>query len=412
LAIECLQTVPNKPEPAQLLVKSLKAFSSWQSTLTWLKDPPAGYMLPPVDIMKGFDDISAKAGSGGFANEFDFGLAIVELMASAHDGHYAFRPDVFKSFGFRNRLANDIVSVSVDGIQVPKLYHYRGFFFLLLLLFFSFFFPCLLFYCFAVANSLSLGELNTTLGTPTMPRAISMINGRNAAELIQEMGLRFSGYQDPDSQWNSQMQNYANPLGSTFVAASLSYQGATLTITYENGEEATEANFAILRPGANFTGVITGEDYYNRFCNPRTSPTPAAVSAQEEPTPTPTTAAVAPTQTIQNYPVPAIRDSGSNTTSGYFLQGAGYDDVAVLAVSSFAAGGNMGAVEYLSNFQATVEKFLVMSKESGKRKLIIDLTTNGGGFVIAGYDLMAQVRIPDGTNSVGRYGFVMTSLLT
>ena len=81
-------------------------------------------MLPPVDIEGGLTNISETAGAGGFANEFDFGLAIVYLLQSAHDGHFSYRPDVFKAFGFRNQLTADIVTVSVDGIEVPKLYHY------------------------------------------------------------------------------------------------------------------------------------------------------------------------------------------------------------------------------------------------------------------------------------------------
>lgn len=127
LAMECLQSVPNKPDPAKALVKSLKAFVQWQSTLAWLKDPPASYMLPPTDIEGGLDNISATAAAGGFANEYDFQLSIVKLLVSAHDGHFAYRPDVFKAFGFRNTLASDIVSVSKDGKETPKLYHFGAY---------------------------------------------------------------------------------------------------------------------------------------------------------------------------------------------------------------------------------------------------------------------------------------------
>lgn len=81
-------------------------------------------MFEPVDIMAGLDNISTTAAAGGYGNEFDFGISIVYLLQSAHDGHFAFRPDVFKGFGFRNAMAMDIVTVSIDGIQVPKLYHY------------------------------------------------------------------------------------------------------------------------------------------------------------------------------------------------------------------------------------------------------------------------------------------------
>ena len=105
------------------MVNSLKAFIQWQSTLAWLKDPPSSYMLPPTDIEGGLDSISEKATSGGFGSEYAFQLAILKLIASAHDGHFAYRGDVFKAFVFRNSLVADIVSVSRDGKEVPKLYH-------------------------------------------------------------------------------------------------------------------------------------------------------------------------------------------------------------------------------------------------------------------------------------------------
>ncbi|KAK0620702.1 peptidase S41 family protein [Immersiella caudata] len=360
LAIECLQTVPNKVEPAQRLIKSLKAFLGWQSTLAFLKDPPQSYMFPPVDIMGGFDNISATVASGGFTNEFDFGLAIVYLIQAGHDGHFAFRPDVFRGFGFRNRMAMDIVSVSVDGIQVPKLYHFS--------------------------------ELNaTTSRNGAFPRAIVRINGEDAATVIERRNQVFSLYQDADSQWNSVMRSYAFPGASTFVAASLDYQGPNLTLTYDNGETRTEANFAIIRDGANFTGVNTGEDYYQRFCNPDTAPQAAtATSTILIPAPTPTqTAAAAPS--ISGYPFPVIRDSGSNTTSGYFLNGTGYEDVAVLAVTSFSPGGDMGFLAYMTDFQRVVEQFLALCKANNKKKLVIDLAANGGGYIVAGYELFNQI---------------------
>jgi hypothetical protein len=86
------------------LVKSLKAFVQWQSTLAFLKDPPPSYMLPPTDIEGGLDDLSTAAAAGGFASEYDFQLGIITLFATAHDGHFGYQPDVFKAFGFKIHL--------------------------------------------------------------------------------------------------------------------------------------------------------------------------------------------------------------------------------------------------------------------------------------------------------------------
>lgn len=143
----------------------------------------------------------------------------------------------------------------------------------------------------------------------------------------------------------------------------------------------------MLRTGANFTGVKTGEDFYNRFCNPNTTQTVSAAPAAN----TTTTALPKPAPTITGYPFPIVRDSGANVTSGYFLNGTGYDNVAVLSLLAFAPQGNIGAVEYLSNFQSTVSSFLSQFKAAGKTRLVVDVSANGGGFVLAGYELFAQV---------------------
>ncbi|KDN65324.1 putative peptidase S41 family protein [Colletotrichum sublineola] len=346
LAFDCLQTVPNKPGPAKELITSLKAYVQWQSTLAWLKSPPASYMLPPTDIEGGLDEISKKAEAGQYKSEYEFQLAIFQLIASAHDGHFAFRGDVFKGFSFRNSLAADIVSVSRDGVEVPKLYHL------------------------------------------------------DAVTQIADLNLKFSGFQDPDSQWNANFKSYASNQSFLVVAASLAFQGSKVTLTYDNGEERSEDSFALIRPGSNFTGINSGEDYYNRFCNPDNAPKrapsmpPGTMPNQTNPNqPPPKPSLPPPAPTIEGYPFPIVRDSGANTTSGYFLNGTGYDDVAVLSVLSFASPDpeTIDAVEYLTNFQSTVAEFLAKSKEAGKKRLVIDVAANGGGFVVAGYELFAQL---------------------
>ncbi|KAE9571893.1 hypothetical protein CGMCC3_g12103 [Colletotrichum fructicola] len=352
-AFDCLQSVPNKPGPAKDLIKSLKAYVQWQSTLSWLKNPPASYMLPPTDIEGGLSKIGEKAAAGGYKSEYDFQLEIFQLFASAHDGHFAFRGDIFKGFSFRNTLASDIVSVSRDGIEVPKLYH--------------------------------MGQLENN----STPPAIIRINGRDAATLLEDLNLKFSGYQDPDSQWNANFKSYAFKEAVPLIAASLAFQGPKVTITYDNGEEKSEDSFALIRAGANFTNVNNGEDFYNKFCNPDANKTPANGTKPDAPktsSPPPP-----PKPTIEGYPYPVVRDSGANTTSGYFLNGTGYEDVAVLSVTSFAPPDAIDATEYLTNFQDTVAKFLAESKKAGKKRLVVDVAANGGGFVVAGFELFAQL---------------------
>lgn len=123
LAYDCLQSVPNKAGPSADLIKSLKVFASWQSTRTYLKNPPPTYPFPAVDIDAGLDTISTTATNGGYKNEYDFGVDLLKLWGSAHDVHLGHIPDVFKVFEFRNQLTSDLVSISIDGKSPPTLHH-------------------------------------------------------------------------------------------------------------------------------------------------------------------------------------------------------------------------------------------------------------------------------------------------
>lgn len=209
-------------------------------------------------------------------------------------------------------------------------------------------------------------------------------------KFLDQMNAKYSSFQDPDSQWNSQFPNYANPSALLSIAASLEYMGDNLTLTYENGEEKTQPSFAIVRDGAGFDGIESGEDFYNKFCNPdSTEGTTDAATASAS------SSRAEEKDSVDEvvFPEPVVKDSGANDTLGFFLTEPGYDDVAVLSVSSFAGEG-VGALEYLTNFQQVVESFLGKSKQAGKKRLIVDLSANGGGFVVSGFELFAQVRLP------------------
>lgn len=241
--------------------------------------------------------------------------------------------------------------------------------------------------------------MNATVGgNGTLPPAITKINGQPAAAFLERLNLKYSNYQDPDSQWNSQFATYASPDALPIVAASLFFQGPSVTLTYDNGMEKTEDSVAAVRKTVDFAGVNTGEDFYNKFCDPVLAAASTTGNATATPTTTSSstvlaTAATAPT--ILGYPLPVVRDVTSNITAGYFLNGTGYDDVAVLSVSAFSPSGDIDAISFLTDFQKTVETFLAACKASSKRRLVIDVTANGGGYVVAGYDLFAQVRYCD-----------------
>ncbi|KAK4183954.1 peptidase S41 family protein [Podospora australis] len=351
VALECLVSVPNKRESALRLVKSLKTYLQWQSTLTFLKDPPRDYYWPPTDLMAGLDDIASKVCTRHFPNEWEFGKAIYLLLSSAHDGHLYYVPDIFNPFWFDNDLIQDLTHVSVDGLEVPKLYHRQ-----------------------LLTNS------------SEMPPAVVKINGEDAVQVISRgLSEQFLGFQDIDAALNSQFESSHFPVNrSLWLSGSLIAIPQRITLTYDNGEERTGESYAFVTSRVNFTGIETGDDFYNRCCNPEVVP--------YSPSETPTTTHSPPAPTIDGYPWPVVRDDGYNLTAGYFLNGTGrYNDVAVLSITGFEPSDEANFTSFLQDFQKTVAKFLAACKGEKKTQLVIDLSTNGGGYIMAGYELFAQL---------------------
>lgn len=84
------------------------------------------------------------------------------------------------------------------------------------------------------------------------------------------------------------------------------------------------------------------------------------------------------------YPSPVVRNP-DNQNSGYFLDGEGYEDVAVLAVNSFVGAGSE------VDFQNVNSELIAAAVAANKSKLIIDVSANGGGTILQGYDLFKQL---------------------
>lgn len=98
----------------------LQSYVQFQTTLNYLKSPPPEYQLGSVDLVSQLNAIAQGARSGHYSNEFQFESDIYSLFASAGDGHLSYLPYLIGSFLF-SRM-DDLVSVSEDGIQTPKVY--------------------------------------------------------------------------------------------------------------------------------------------------------------------------------------------------------------------------------------------------------------------------------------------------
>ncbi|KAK7516335.1 hypothetical protein IWZ03DRAFT_423667 [Phyllosticta citriasiana] len=363
-------SVPLNVSAALDLIETVKPYWEWQSTISYLKTPPAEYVekiQDPVDVFGELDIIESKVKNGSFANEYEFGLSIYRLLQSTHDGHFVYVPDsVGGIFNFGRTLP--LVSVSVDGKSLPQPYAY----------------PDIL--------EASLGDSSFT------PSPIVKIDGEPATTWLENWS-QYGSLQDRDALYNNVFYELAIvALGNssagmgTFTGGGRGrwiYPGATTTIQFENGTSVVLNNFAKVL--TDFDGVDSGEALYKKkFAVPAdhyfqngalntatttTTATPTSTSASTNTKSTP----------APGYPTPVVRQE-NNLIGGYYLDGEDYADIAVLSVPSFVGSSNAGI-----SFQETSQRFLAEAVAAGKTKLVIDLSANGGGTILQGYDLFKQL---------------------
>lgn len=182
------------------------------------------------------------------------------------------------------------------------------------------------------------------------------------------------------------------------------YPGPTTTLTFANGTNVTNENYARPGPRVSFIDIESGADLYRKY-----------LTHENE----------APVDTIQmldhhkekrsatendhsqihylhqhipllhhpeagsinapGYPPPIIRQR-SNMNAGYFLDGPGFEDVAVLTLTSFVHEHSAGI-----EFKKVNSDFIAAALAANKTKLIIDVSANGGGVILQGYDLFKQL---------------------
>ena len=116
----CLTSVPFNPAVATRFIKYYNDTLQFQSTLPYLKDPPAGYQQPATDLLGGLTSIQQAINDNVFPNQYSFEATLQNLINSAHDAHVQLIAGVLAAFTFASPY--EIASVSIDGIQLPKIY--------------------------------------------------------------------------------------------------------------------------------------------------------------------------------------------------------------------------------------------------------------------------------------------------
>jgi hypothetical protein len=355
-AFDCLNSVPVDASGNSQLIDELKKVWQFQSELVWYKNPGSDWEYGSLDIIGELDRIKSSLGS--FQSEYAVQLAIQNITVRTGNFHFNYRPDILQIFDFARPF--NVASVSSDGKSLPKLYVHED------------------------IKSLAAGSRRVS--------AIEQINGKDPYEFLQSTW--FSQYIDSDGRMNNMFSKGDTEHQGAFASQD-KYDGNSTEIKWANGTTATIRNLAF--SDFDFSGITDGKSFFQKFCTGSISGASAStadIKDKDSGVDVVSPRGPGPVLTIPHgdyhtrnkrqiipssgYPDAVVEDA-LGTVAGYFLNGQGYEDVAVLKIISFSNPSSSGETLFNNGFQATIKDFLSQCESKKKTKLVIDLRENGGG---------------------------------
>ena len=374
MAYECALSAPIVVDDAVKLLDGLIAYFQFQSDVTYLKEPPSGYLLAGVDLLGSLAGLQKAVQNGEFKSEILFEEKLAHILGQTHDGHLQFTTDGMGVFDYvRNPVIGALVSVSIDGEQLPEVY--------------------------------ALGDIaaGTRGNMSYKPSPITLVDGVEVTEWLMTAALNTTiRFQDPDALWNSLFWTVSAADGSDGTQGYFTspfpnyYIGPSTNVTFANGSYLAYENQAYT--SLDFTGVHDGKSFYHKFCNAqyKSAHGQGGSKVKRSRTRRDLSTISGATQKQIDFPrgayPPAVIESADSAFAGYFLNAPGFENVAVLSILSDTEDAVLSA-------QQTMKKFIKLCQENGKDHLIIDQTSNPGGLILLGYDVFKQVSIVDSVSA-------------
>ncbi|KAL9068013.1 MAG: hypothetical protein Q9157_006629 [Trypethelium eluteriae] len=334
--IACLISVPFHPEVASRFITYFNETMQFQSTLTYLKNPPSTYQQPALDFQARLQQIQDRVNAGFYQNH-PFAL----------------------------------VTVSPDGKQVPEIYFHDD-----------------LLACNGQHSNCTVSAVESINNVPVVDYLTSFAQ-KNSIGMVE-----------PHADWNNLMESPAQDIigsANAFSGGANFYDGDAINVTWKNSTEQGFYWLALYNsPG--FTGPLTtGGDFYNYFVlgNPPANydeelqkyysslPPDNSTGIDTDTAPLLSWNSVSPaypnnTLTRQQY----LGSDSSGIITSYYLEDI---ETAVLSIPSFTEYG-----KGIDTFSSAVSVFTDAASKNNAIKIIIDLQQNTGGQASLAFDTFRQ----------------------
>ncbi|KAF3913466.1 hypothetical protein AA313_de0204690 [Arthrobotrys entomopaga] len=396
---DCLYSVPIDVDLTLTFIREVKKYIQFQSTIEYLKNPPASSLQEPIDLIGSIDALAQRVRSGDIAHHITFEIEFTKLLQRCHDGHFNFAFTSNNLIFFTGPFT--VVSVSTDGVEKPLVY--------------------------SESDLLEFG-LNGAAH-------ITRIDGYEIEAWLAEFS-DFGNSQSPDARYNSVFSNRDPGSDGAFFDLWGWYPGKNyIDITFSNHSSYRYpyGAFAAWDDKLNWTGINNGSDFYKKavlnadFISIQpsdlapTSTNTAAGSnntggananahhfsaskvsavkrdlnrrgsqvrrASPKPSPSQVQLVYFNAPFMRHKVGPFVQDLNA-IIGGYFLNDT--VETAVLDISSFEAADE-NADNQNAGFQAALSAFFDEVRRRGTKRLIIDVRGNGGGFINLGFELYKQL---------------------
>ncbi|KAF5846397.1 hypothetical protein GGP41_003794 [Bipolaris sorokiniana] len=361
-AYSCLTSVPFNPAVATRFITYINDTVQFQSTLAYLREPPAEYQQPAVDILSGLTQIQNNITAQVYKNQYQFEVDVQNLLDRAHDGHMYLRGGIMAAFSFLAPYS--ITAASPDGASLPKLY--------------------------------ITDDLVKSRDEGWTPSAIATINSMDAVEYVTKLAsINAVGGIEPNADWNQLFYTPALAIqgsGGIWDSGVRFYPGDEIELVMENGTDYIDYWLALWKEPYKTGPLTTGGDLYNYFVlnllpasydpsgsfyNPAYAPAEDPVNTTE-PVVVPTPEQSWTSISSGAYPNPDVRQEGlavvtDGIISGYFLPQV---NAATLSIPSFAQYSDS-----IGDFSSAVGDFISNTTKQGLKRVVIDLQQNTGGTV-------------------------------